>query len=1219
MGLPEYVNDKIKSPYARVIINGVTYRDIISIELSDQYENGIASATITFANHYKFDPESKVVVIQGYNGKGVITFTGYLDTVTREEKGLFTIECRDVLKKALDTFLVQEVKFGVDINLGKYYYSTYTNFDGGTFHVHEYDNLGSLQSNHPETVGNFSTEGVKCEAVVQWMLVMCGFAEGKEIQVEDTDFWVGDITPVTFHLTSVYDGLQQLANLIGWRVYADKSGVVRFGKYKSRPSLNSSWVYDTNSNVYTLSKSTDNLDLRNYVEVRGYSGIKVVKRGNSAYIGNMPYRGVLVSDEMIDTPGIAEYFANRMYRDLNRLKTRVSLAVDGNPYLKVGETVSINAKVGSGKFLVESINTSMSASDGYKMSFDAAQFPTDDTPFDDGLGEPSIKASFVCVSATVIGDPVINMELDASASYSKYGPIISYEWKWPDNSTETHTIPQAFLAIDSVELEAGVSVTLTVRDGFGHSASVTSGLSPEWVTTFVSMKYRHLYAALTQYAAGSTDSGDTWNMLPIPAISVAASNYDGNTAYVPNGYALFGGSNGTVYRTSNNCISYIPITVTNHPITSISISEFDSQFALFGTSNGEVWKSTNSGATWLKIFTIPESGELRDTRYGYQNTNYILAVSTNAVYESYDGGITWAKLPYSVSVTKESSGATTNYYAHTSGIIANNGGVVTSVPFKDNAIPNIVALTIAVDNNEGIMAVDNTGQHWVYSGQQMIKTQHNPTNKAVHMVRDGVMQNLVYYATASGVGKSLDNNINMSHLLVMSDYTPVPQNGWGRQVAYGPFSDSYIPGRILLQGRLDGSEVRNLYEIATISGQTVEHIVQPDVPNNFQYYPNGTSMFGAELKGPNNFAYNDNPLTVYRVDTTTKPYVTASGIFDITPDSTYHLGAVDVGLAVLLTQPSRKKIDSVRTVLSYNLGGSQRAAPIFGEIIPSGNTWVYNMVHTDPELNTQDDGLYGGIVCTRLASDDGVSFGSFIIGDGGSWARGSYSYMTNTSNYYMSSNKYWITDQSGFNARMFHHSPAIGVNRTSNESVYPHLGFISVRMVYDPQQNGYKWDPSYVAHRQLYPDQALSGVVTGVQDVYPVTDSIYQLRTNWDNFDIPVLNYAMENSYVYPERVYYIDYQRKNLYACTAFMHDEEVLYTATSGYTLAAFGVFPASGNVFETITVAEMNNVDRGYSVLSKRHDSTTWTLVAGGVAWFIDKVWVVPEVQQTVNPLK
>lgn len=294
MSVDTYIDAYAKEPSASVRFNGNRSRDIVSIDIS-QTMDSLTSATVKLLSNPGVSPETTLQIKQGYNGQEITTFTGLVDTIERSNvDNSYTVQARDLLKKALDTFLVQEVKFGVDVSTQTYFYSTYAAADGGSFVVHEYPSLSELHAAHPETNGNITNEGAKSHAVVQWLLHMSGLEEGTQIQVDDSNFFIGDITPAKFHLTSVYDAAMQIANLIGWRIFCDQSGVCRFKKRPRNPSsFYPIWrYYDQQEpyNIHRLVRNESSVDLRTYVEVRGASGIKYVARGTSPYLGSTPLK-----------------------------------------------------------------------------------------------------------------------------------------------------------------------------------------------------------------------------------------------------------------------------------------------------------------------------------------------------------------------------------------------------------------------------------------------------------------------------------------------------------------------------------------------------------------------------------------------------------------------------------------------------------------------------------------------------------------------------------------------------------------------------------------------------------------------------------------------------------------------------------------------------------------------------------------------------------------
>jgi len=799
------------------------------VDISQTLDN-LSSANIKLLSNPGVSPETKVQIKQGYNGQEVTTFTGLVDTIERSNvDDSYTVQARDMLKKALDTFLVQEVKFGIDVVSQTYFYSTYDSAGGGTFVVHEYASLAELETNHPETVGNITNEGAKAEAVVQWLLHMSGLAEGTEIQVDDTEFFIGDLTPAKFHLTSVYDAAMQIANLIGWRVFCDTTGVCRFKKRPRNPSsFYPSWnYYDEQEpyNIHKLTRNNSNIDLRTYVEVRGASGIRYVARGTSPFLGNTPYRGVLISDELIDTPGMATFVGNRVLGDLNREKITVALEADGNPKLVPGSTVNINSKVSSGKYLVESINTTMSAEAGYRTSLNGSAF-YGDTAFE----EPplDIEATFTALQVIGIGDPQYMVEFDGSTSFSSVGPITRYVWTFPD-LVQDSADATVWYAFRDTTITGGNSVTISLQvfDGLGNTDTVSSGITLAALQEQATIKYRHLYAALNTVGVASIDGGNTWNSLAIPAISVAASNFAISGSYTPSGYGLFGGSDGIIYKTVDAALTSYTVFDAASPVLDLNIPELDGSHASAGTEDGGVYKSVDSGESWTQIgdFAFP----ILQVKYDY--TDYdritILGSGANNAFITFDSGGSWTNLSIGVNGLWLADSNVKNYVAHTTGIknITDN----TEIASGTVAFP---ALTYAINSDDnaapaaGIMTVDQNGQHYIYSGG-LQPTQLNSTNKTKHMIRDGEVPFLVYYAVASGVGKSLDKNVTMSGLYYPSGSTP--PGGWGYKVAYGPLSGPQPQARLLWAGsHLSGSPGGSVFGYLAGSGGTGAWTYLPD-------------------------------------------------------------------------------------------------------------------------------------------------------------------------------------------------------------------------------------------------------------------------------------------------------------------------------------------------------------------------------------------------------
>lgn len=838
MSLRTSVDAYYKEPCVQVKYAGRKSKDVLSVDISETINDSLMTATITHRSNPGIEPEAYIQIAQGYDGQYATTFTGYVDSVEYNEfQETYVVNCRDPLKKALDTFLIQEVAFGIQPETGMYYYSTYTSVSGGTFQVHQYDSIESLNLNHPETTGNYSNQGVKAEAVVQWLLHMSGLQEGTEIQVDDTNFWIGDTAPAKFQLTSVYDAALQIANLIGWRIYCTPNGVAHFQKRPRNASNYPQWTYTDRSephNIFTLKRTTTNSDLRNYVEVRGSSGIVYVARAASPYIGNTPYRGAMVSNELIDTPDIASFMGNRILADLNRLKDTVELSSDGNPFVHPGMSIYIKSSKANGTFMVESVSTTMSAENGYKGQVTAVVFPGD-TEYEE---EPStVVAAFGVTQTVSIGDPKYITNFDASASYSNRGTIVLYYWEWPDGSNWSSSNPQATYIFDETQLTAsgGARVGLVVRDSLGNIGSTEQYFTLSGLVSQVNVMYRHLYAAMTDQAAGSLDTGLNWNTQAIPAISVAASNFMNNGQYAASGYALFGTSDGKVYRTFDGNMSVVPMITDTGTFPHVHIAELDGNYALASQTKGSkgiLYRSVDAGVTWIAIHEFDTPIIKAEYHYMNRDAMQVLLSGNSQMYDSFDGGQSFTSRGIIETMNWFDSGMVSNYYAHTSGIYAVTSGQGRELNFPDVSPHNIVAMTIAIDDDQGTMAADDTGKLWTYGynevGHNILAGTYYPTNKTRHMIRDGELP-VVYLATESGVSKSLDQAFSMQELYYPQNYGSGVHPG--TMVAYGPLSDNR-------------KDTGNIYFYTTSTMHELATGIYNDMPNN-----TGAGLFGFTAYG----------------------------------------------------------------------------------------------------------------------------------------------------------------------------------------------------------------------------------------------------------------------------------------------------------------------------------------------------------------------------------
>lgn len=802
MGIQEEMERSIIRPTATVRVNNRVLQGVLDIAVDRTIEDSLSTATISMRRKPGITLNDKVTVSLGYNKSERTVFTGYItDDTVSETDDVWSFTARDPLAYAHDVFLIQPIKFGVDVDSGTYFYSTYTANNGGEFTIHEYPDRASMVANHPETDENYvGNEGVKAEAVVQWMLHMAGLAEGTQIQVKPTNFLIGDITPAEFSMSSIYESITQIADLIGWRIYGDEGGVVRF---EQRPRNASSYTAaeftksGNNSQILSLNVSRTVSDIRNFIEIRGHDNVKAIRRASNPYIGTKPYQGVLISDDLIDTQEMAEYMAARVLNDLNRIKEQVALETVGNPLVYEGASIRIQSREVNNTYLVQTISHKMSTDNGYTCSYTCIRFPGDPT-FEEMPAD--IIADFTITSGASIGDPTYMLLFDASASKSNRGQIVEYFWMFPDVN-KTETVPTVWYTIPDTILATGITIGLKVTDASGATAEVFKQFDEESVKALVKIQQRQLYAALSTQGVGTSDAGISWNTLSIPAISVAASNYEEGGKPIAESYALFGCSDGTIHRTIDFAVSS-EVVYTGPPdsqVVDIFIPEFYGTHAIAAVQTvggpNQVIVSSDYGITWSTVYFTPST--LRQARYDYSDMDIMFVFGEQLNVQSYDGGASWTPIGIPYDVYRNEAGSSTNYFSTTDvGIVYPNesGSLVAIEGTQETFFPT---LTVKVLDDRGVMTVDEEGQHYNWNNGVFTPTAVYADNLTRHMLRDGEFP-IVYYASQQGVFKSLDWNTSIAEL-----YKPTGSID-GRMVAYGP-TQKYVKGTIFATGSDDQS------------------------------------------------------------------------------------------------------------------------------------------------------------------------------------------------------------------------------------------------------------------------------------------------------------------------------------------------------------------------------------------------------------------------------
>jgi hypothetical protein len=313
--------------------------------------------------------------------------------------------------------------------------------------------------------------------------------------------------------------------------------------------------------------------------------------------GTQAYNDELFSNELIDQASKAGSVAARIVAVKNRLNTRGTAVIDGDPELALGRTVYIGDPDYTGieaNFFVESYVTAWTQDDFVStitlIGGENAGGAVNISPF----------ALFTYVAEReVVGNAVkAILTLDGRGSIDPDGSIVS--WSWTDNQTPNLVSGSGQVVTVLVDLAALVTpfiVTLTVTDNDGATDSISLTVTLDAGATNVALPA--IYVAGDTYFTASPDGGQTWSDQAVPGgescISVGAKPGDGTTA----GVGMYGTSGGKVYRSTDFCATAPTLVLsTVGAIVAFGNSFWQTGLCWCVTQQGVLYRSDDDGATW---------------------------------------------------------------------------------------------------------------------------------------------------------------------------------------------------------------------------------------------------------------------------------------------------------------------------------------------------------------------------------------------------------------------------------------------------------------------------------------------------------------------------------------------------------------------------------------------------------------------------------------------
>lgn len=271
----------------------------MNIEVTEGHKQASARCSFEVTDITGIVVNQSITVDLGYNSAHGQIFVGSVDTITEARMpGTYTIEGRDVLKRAMEHFLVT------------------TNID------------------HPWSRSNISAEGL-----VRDLLREAGITSYSGAA---TGFTFGTTHPAEFNLMSSWDAISQICNILAYNCYAE-NGVVYFQRVTPEPGPVASKTI-TVGNVGTLTHieyTYDVSNLRNRVVVFGRSPIYAERHVASPYLPAGFYKTAIVSSELINTQSMADQSAQYNLNLYNRLTESMGVEFEGDHTVRCRDTVEV--------------------------------------------------------------------------------------------------------------------------------------------------------------------------------------------------------------------------------------------------------------------------------------------------------------------------------------------------------------------------------------------------------------------------------------------------------------------------------------------------------------------------------------------------------------------------------------------------------------------------------------------------------------------------------------------------------------------------------------------------------------------------------------------------------------------------------------------------------------------------------------------------------------
>jgi len=293
-------------------ITGVSSGNLVQLSVNEAFNTPSRSAVLNVSGT-TLDLGDSIIINIGFTGSTAKVFTGYVTNIQKSTPAYeIVVTCEDVLTKALNYFIAADDPENP---------ITYSNIESGVY--------------------------------VQNILALADIDTFESTVTPPTFTWATDL-PAEVNLTSAWQAVNEMANMLAYHIHADRNGKVWFTK--RAPYImggdSDDFQFDeaAGTDVLSLAYRKSIEETRNRVVVYGREGIFASasqSRGDILYSADY-YKTAVIAHPLIQTQALAQTTADYNLVMYNRLTEMLQLEVEGNPSLEINKIVEVTGSTFSG-------------------------------------------------------------------------------------------------------------------------------------------------------------------------------------------------------------------------------------------------------------------------------------------------------------------------------------------------------------------------------------------------------------------------------------------------------------------------------------------------------------------------------------------------------------------------------------------------------------------------------------------------------------------------------------------------------------------------------------------------------------------------------------------------------------------------------------------------------------------------------------------------------